>query len=51
MWEMHFDVNKCPFLQIEERKGVFDFEMNDVRLESVEYVKGPGVLGIQRSRG
>ena len=43
-WEMPFNVNKCHILQIGTRNQKFEYEMNGVKLESVQCVKDLGVM-------
>ncbi len=40
---MPFNVNKCHILQVGTRNQKFDYEMNGVKLDSVQYVKDLGV--------
>ncbi len=42
-WEMPFNVNKCHILHVGRRNQKFDYEMNGVKLESVQCVKDLGV--------
>ena len=42
-WEMPFNVNKCHILQIGTRNHKFNYEMNGVKLESVQCIKDLGV--------
>ena len=42
-WEMPFNVNKCHILQVGTRNRKFDYEMNGVKLKSIQCVKDLGV--------
>ncbi len=42
-WEMPFNVNKCHILHVGTRNQKFDYEMNDLQLDSVQCVKDLGV--------
>ncbi len=42
-WEMAFNVNTCHILHVGIRNQKFDYEMNGVKLESVQCVKDLGV--------
>ena len=42
-WEMPFNVNKCHILHVGTRNQKFDYEMNGVKLDSVQCVKDLGV--------
>ncbi len=41
---MHHNVNKYYILQVSTRNQKFDYEMNGVKNESVQYVKDLGVM-------
>ncbi len=43
-WEIPFNVNKCHILHVDTRNQKFDYEMNGVKLDSVQCVKDLGVL-------
>ncbi len=43
-WEMPFNVNKCHILQIGSRNQNFDYEMNGIKLQSLQWVKDLGVM-------
>ncbi len=42
-WEMPFSVNKCHILQINTRNQKLKYEMNGIKLESVQCVEDLGV--------
>ncbi len=42
-WEMPFNVNECRILHVGTRNHKFDYEMNGVKIKSVQCVKGFGV--------
>ncbi len=42
-WEMPFNVNQCHVLQVGTRNRKFDYEMNGVKIVSVQCVKDLGV--------
>ncbi len=42
-WQMPFNVNKCHILLVGTRNQKFDYEMNGVKLDSVQCVKDLGV--------
>ncbi len=42
-WEMPFNVNKCHILQVGTRNKNYEYEMGEVKLESVQCVKELGV--------
>ncbi len=42
-WEMPFSVNKCHILHVGTRNQKFDYEMNGVKLASVQCVRDLGV--------
>ncbi len=43
-WEMPFNVNKCHILHVGTKKQKFDYEMDGIKLDSVQCVKDLGVL-------
>ncbi len=42
-WEMSFNINKCHILHVGTRNKKNDYEMNGVKLDSVQCVKDLGV--------
>ncbi len=42
-WEMPFNVNKCHILHVGTRNKKFDYEMNGVKLDSLQCVKDLGI--------
>ncbi len=42
-WEMPFNINKCSILQIDTRNQKFEYDMNGIKLKSVQCVKDFGV--------
>ncbi len=42
-WKMLFNVNKCHILHVGTRNQKYDYEMKEVKLHSLQYVKDLGV--------